>query len=383
MRYWYFNECAYPDLPPQETYESVRVTLPNRHLDPEVAAAWWDTYLAEYQAAAELGFDLMVNEHHSTATCMSSAIANSAAIQARTTAESRILLLGAPIANRSDPIRVAEETALLDVMSHGRLEVGFVRGVAYEVNGTNTWPMYMHERFWEAHDLIKLAWTSHDGPVNWQGRFFEHRQVNIWPRPLQQPHPPIWIATLSPSTAAKVGGYGYVAATFITGVEHTRNIFKGYREGWKSTHDDPMPLDRLAYLGLVYTADTDDEALAGAEKMLWYISSNKAPRQFIDPPGYRPAAVRAMEARKGSPLAVKGLSLEEYIDRGILFAGSPDSVVSQIERFREAVGGFGHLLMMGRSGFMTKEETIAGLERFARDVRPRLEGRFAEAAEAA
>jgi alkanesulfonate monooxygenase SsuD/methylene tetrahydromethanopterin reductase-like flavin-dependent oxidoreductase (luciferase family) len=373
MRYWYFNECPYPDLPPADSYESIRVTLPNRHLDPEKAAGWWDTYVAEYQAASELGFDLMLNEHHGTATCMSSTIANHAAVLARTTSDSRILLLGCPLANRDDPVRIAEETALIDVMSHGRLEVGFVRGVAYEVNATNTRPMYMHERFWEAHDLIKYAWTSHEGPVNWQGRFFEHRQINIWPRPYQQPHPPIWVATLSPSTAAKVGTHGYVAATFITGVEHTRKIFEGYREGWRKEHEGDAPLDRLAYLGLVYTGRTDSEGLAGAEEMLWYISSNKAPKQFVDPPGYRPAQVRAMEARKGSPLAVKGLSIDEYIERGILFAGSPTSVAAQIDRFRESVGGFGHLLMMGRSGFMTKDQTVAGLRLFAEEVRPQLE----------
>jgi len=382
MNIWYFSECAYPDLPPQDTYESVRVTMPTRHMDPERAASWWDIYIDEYQLAAELGFNLMVNEHHETPTCMSSIIACTTAIYARATKDVRILLLGSPIANRPDPVRVAEEMALLDVLSHGRLEVGFVRGVAYEVSATNSSPANMHERFWEAHDMIKLAWTSHDGPVNWQGRFFEHRQINIWPRPYQAPHPPIWIATLSPQTARTVGGHGYVAATFLTGVENTRKIFTGYRAGWAESHEGEAPLDRLAYLGMVYVGDTDDDGYAGAEKMLWYIRSNKSPHQFRDPAAYRPAGVRALEAKNGSLLNVGGATMEQLIERGALFAGGPETVAGQINRFSDEVGGIGHFLMMGRSGFMTKEETVSSLQNFAKHVRPHLEGARVPGAEA-
>jgi alkanesulfonate monooxygenase SsuD/methylene tetrahydromethanopterin reductase-like flavin-dependent oxidoreductase (luciferase family) len=183
MQVWYFSETAYPQLPPEETYESIRVTLPNRHYDPHVGAALYDRYLAEWQVADEEGLNVMVNEHHQTATCVNPAAPLMLAALSRTTRKGRLLILGNPIANRRDPIRVAEEMAMLDVLSHGRLEVGFVRGVPFEITPANSNPVRMNERQWEALDLILKAWTSHDGPFSHEGAFFHHRNVNIWPRP--------------------------------------------------------------------------------------------------------------------------------------------------------------------------------------------------------
>lgn len=382
MRYWFFTEAAYPHLPPDSEYEAVRVTLPSRILDPERAADLWDDYLAEWVAAAELGFDLMVNEHHSTATCMNAAVPLIAAILSRATDDARIVILGNPIANRPDPVRVAEEMAMLDILSRGRLEVGFVRGVPYEIAATNTRPVGMSERMWEAHDLIKTAWTSHDGPINWQGKYFEHRQLNVWPRPYQQPHPPIWITSLSQSGMRPVGARGYVGATFLTGIDNTRLVFEGYREGWATQYGGAPPADRLAYAGLVYVGETDDDGMAGAERLSWYVSSNKSPAQFMDPPGYRPVQARLATVRSGSPTGVRHLSIEALIERGVMFAGSAQTVADQIVRFREQVGDFGHFLVMGQSGFMTREETIASLTRLSREVRPILEERMREPAAA-
>jgi alkanesulfonate monooxygenase SsuD/methylene tetrahydromethanopterin reductase-like flavin-dependent oxidoreductase (luciferase family) len=370
---WFFSEAAYPDLPPEGSYDSVRVTLPNGVLDPKRAAAWWDEYLEEWRVASSLGINVMLNEHHGTATCMNSAVPVVAGIMARVTTEGRIVILGNPIANRKDPVRVAEEMALLDILSHGRLEVGFVRGVPYEISATNTNPTMMFERFWEAHDLIVKAWTTHDGPFNWQGRFFEHRQVNIWPRPYQQPHPPIWITTGSPGSAVPVGEHGYTMATFLSGIENTKQIFDGYREGWSRTHDDEAPVDRLAYAALIFVGETDEDGVAGAEKLMWYVSANKVPSHFSTPPGYIVPEFRAIAARGGmSKYAMRGKSVEEMMERGVVFAGAPDSVAEQINRFCEHVGPFGNLLIMGQAGFLRKDDVIGSLTRMANEVRPQL-----------
>ena len=130
MQYWHFSECAYPDLPDPETYDSVRVTLPNGVINPERAAGLWARYIREWQVADECGLNVMVNEHHSTATCMNSAAPLIAGVLARVT-NARILILGNPVANRNDPVRIAEEIALVDLLSHGRLDIGFVRGSAH------------------------------------------------------------------------------------------------------------------------------------------------------------------------------------------------------------------------------------------------------------
>ena len=167
---------------------------------------------------------------------------------ARLSKKARLLILGNPVANRRQPVRVAEEMAMVDVLSRGRLECGFVRGVPYEVLPANSNPVRMNERQWEAMDLIVRAWTNHDGPFSHEGRFFHHRNVNIWPRPYQQPHPPIWVSTTSPGGAERVGTRGYVQATFLTGFKDTPAIFDAYRKGWRDAGPRQRRADQPARL---------------------------------------------------------------------------------------------------------------------------------------
>src|SRR5215472_14566194 len=133
MKAWHFSENAYHYLPSKETYESIRVTLPNRIYDPEKGAALYDRFIEEWLVAEEEGMGIMLNEHHQTATCVDPAAPLMLAALARLTTHARLLILGNPIANRRQPVRVAEEMAMIDVLSRGRLECGFVRGVPYEV----------------------------------------------------------------------------------------------------------------------------------------------------------------------------------------------------------------------------------------------------------
>jgi alkanesulfonate monooxygenase SsuD/methylene tetrahydromethanopterin reductase-like flavin-dependent oxidoreductase (luciferase family) len=370
MQTWFFTETAYPYLP--EAYESIRVVLPNRIYNPRVGAELYHRYLDEWLHAEEMGLDLMLNEHHQTATCLDPAAPIMLGILARETKKARLLILGNPIANRRQPVRVAEEMAMVDNLSRGRVEVGFVRGVPYEISAVNSNPVRMAERFWEAHDLIMKAWTSHDGPFNWEGRYFHHRQVNIWPRPYQEPHPPVWITSLSPGSIPPIADRRYVAGTFLTGFEGSKALFNAYREraretGWEA------PNDRFAYAALVYTGDTDEEGFAGARKLMWYIESNRVAPQFINPPGYVPAAVAAKALRDGGSLYKYGkANLEGLIAQGIVFAGNPDTVFKQIKTMYDYNGGFGHLLVMGQAGFLDNQETVKGIDLLAKEVYPRL-----------
>lgn len=375
MQFWHFSECAYPYLPPEHEYGSIRVTLPSKVLDPERAAVLWDRYLAEWQVADECGLNIQINEHHATATCMDPAAPIIAGILGRITSSARIVLLGNPVANRKDPVRVAEEMALVDLLTHGRLEVGFVRSVPYEIAAGNSQPVQTSERMWEAIELIEKAWTTHDGPFNWEGRFFHHRQVNIWPRPYQQPAPPVWVPATSPGSAARIADHGYVLATFLTGYEGTRKVFQAYRDRLAATGRPAPADDRFAYAGLVYTGGTDEEGFEGARKLVWYLHANKVPFEFTMPPGYVPYSVRAAALRgEPSPHDFKSMTLEQLIDLGIVFAGSPATVRGQVEKFYERVGGFGHLLLMGQAGFLEHDETVSGIRNFAEHVKPALEG---------
>ena len=384
MKAWHFSETAYPYLPPVDTYSSIRVTLPNRHYDPEKGAALWDRYLDEWCIADDEGVEVMLNEHHQTATCVDPAAPLVLAALARVTKRARLLILGNPIANRRQPVRIAEEMAMADVLSRGRVEVGFVRGVPWEVAAANSNPVRMNERHWEALDLIIKAWTAHDGPVTHEGRFFHHRMINIWPRPYQQPHPPIWVSTTSPSGAARVGSRGFVQATFLTGYDGTRAVFDAYRKGWREAgRGNTVPLDRLAYAALVYTAPSEAEARNGAEKLMWYVTANKIVPQFTYPPGYVPtrAAVDVLRGRV-SPLSHFGEAptVENAVKTGLMMAGTPDQVVKQIRKIYDYVGGFGHILLMGQAGFLDHQETVLGIKTFAREVYPRLKAEFGIAA---
>src|SRR5579885_3003803 len=375
MRAWHFSETAYPYLPPAETYPSIRVSLPNRIYDPLKGAALYDRFIDEWLVAEDEGVEIMLNEHHQTATCVDPAAPLMLAALARLSKTARLLILGNPIANRRQPVRVAEEMALIDVLSHGRLEAGFVRGVPYEIAAANSNPVRMMEREWEALDLIIKAWTSHDGPFSHEGRFFHHRMVNIWPRPYQQPHPPIWIASTSQHGVGMVGERGYTLGTFFVGHVEAKKIFDAYRAGWRrGGQPGTTPLDRLGYACLVYTGDTDAEGRAGAQKLLWYLSHNKLPLHFRNPPAYLPPAANINVLRTGQAGRPADYvpDLDDCIERGLVFCGNPDTVFKQVKRFYDYVGGFGHILSMGQAGFLDHKETIKGIRLLAREVYPRL-----------
>jgi alkanesulfonate monooxygenase SsuD/methylene tetrahydromethanopterin reductase-like flavin-dependent oxidoreductase (luciferase family) len=381
MKAWHFSENAYPDLPPEQEYESIRVTLPNRNYDPSKGAALYDRFIDEWCLAEDEGMEIMLNEHHQTATCVDPAAPIVLGALARLTTKARLLILGNPVANRRQPVRVAEEMAMVDILSKGRLECGFVRGVPYEVLPANSNPVRMNERQWEAMDLIVKAWTHHDGPFSHEGRFFHHRNVNIWPRTYQQPHPPVWVSTTSPGGAKRVGTRGYVQATFLTGYKETPAIYNAYRAGWREAgrgHD--IPINRLAYACLLYTGDTEEQARAGAEKLLWYMTSNKLPPHLQYPAGYLPPAAQ-VNIMRGSALDQHAANranatVDKAIEAGIMCAGTPDRVFQQIKKLYDHVGGFGHLLIMGQAGFLEHDETVAGIRCFARNVYPRLQEAF-------
>src|SRR6185437_12119991 len=110
------------------------------HFDPKVGADLYNRYLDEHMIADELGLNIMLNEHHQSADCLDCAAPLPAAILARQTSKARICILGNPVANRGEPVRIAEEMAMIDCISRGRLEVGFVRGVPTEINPANSNP---------------------------------------------------------------------------------------------------------------------------------------------------------------------------------------------------------------------------------------------------
>jgi alkanesulfonate monooxygenase SsuD/methylene tetrahydromethanopterin reductase-like flavin-dependent oxidoreductase (luciferase family) len=376
MKIWHFSETAYPYLPDPSGYESVRVDLPNKYYDPKKGAALFDRFIKEWQIAEEEGFEIMLDEHHQTPTCVDPAGPLLLAALARVTSKARLLILGNPVANRRQPVRVAEEMAFADILSHGRVEVGFVRGVPYEISPANSNPVYTNERHWEAIDLILKAFTSHEGPFSHEGRFFHARRVNIWPRCYQTPHPPVWVSTTSPAGAARVGARGFIQATFLTGYAATKPIFEAYRKGWgEAGRGQDVPIDRLAYAAFAYCSDNEQRAREGAEKLLWHIAINKIPAHYANPPGYNTLEAVAKGMKIGLNRYPKAPTVDAAVEAGIMFAGTPEQVIKQFEKFYDFTGGFGHLLVAGQSGFLGHEDTVHGIRTLAREVFPVLRER--------
>ena len=388
MRVYHFSEEPYPDVWTPDR-ESLRITIPNELCDPHKAHSLYHRYIDEWMLADELGMDIMINEHHST--CLTASANLLLAILARITKQARLLVLGVPIANRTDPVRIAEEMAMIDVISGGRLELGMIKGVPYEMAPANSNPTRLMDRFWEAHDLISKALTTHDGPFNFEGKYFQHRSINIWPRPMQQPHPPMWISTATPSNAAEIGAKGYVVGSFMGGSVETVKLHRAYQEGWsKAGRGDEVPINRFGYMGMCAVADTEAEARKRADKIADYLRTNsQVAEPFNKPPGYfglegafrsmrsaNPKAFRTLYTPKGRPVELASATLDDFIECGIVFAGTADQVYEQISSFCDAIGGLGNLILMGQGGHMNHEETVDSLTLFGRNVLPRLKQRY-------
>ncbi len=373
MEAWFFTEMPYPYLGDTDQLTSFRVNIPSRLCDPKKAADLYKRYLDEYMVASEAGLNMLLNEHHQTATCIDVAAPLSAAVLARQTSKGRICILGNPIANRGDPIRIAEEMAMVDCISYGRLDVGFVRGVPYEIFGSNSNPTQTGERLWEGIDLVQKAWTSHDGPFNFEGRFTHKRAINLWPRPYQQPHPPIWTTGSSDlENIKKTADRGLTFATFLQPHEKVKWMFDGYRSAYI---DRGVPgSGGTAFMPLVFIGDTEEEASEGAKELTWYLNAKSEP-QFGNPPGYVPLAANVSALKgtfTGRTERMRAATLDYLQDQGALIYGTPDVVAQQIRRLYDLVGGMDHLLMMMQAGFMSHERTIKSIKLFAKEVYPQV-----------
>src|ERR1700738_4684041 len=384
MRVWYFSEMAYhPAWEEGLKRGSLRVVLPSANYDPKIGHQLLNRYLDEFRLCDEVGLDIMVNEHHSTSTCLTISVPMALAVIARETKRSRLLSLGTPIANRPDPVRVAEEMAWLDVLSGGRLEMGLVKGAPYEIAPANSNPANLMRRYWEAHDLILKAMSTTGGPFSWEGEFFHYRNVNIWPRPYQQPTPPVWMTGLSPETGRMAAERGHVVGTLLS-LSAAGPMFDAYRKRARELGWTAGP-DRFAYAGVVGVGTTREEGLRRAHLAADYVRTSVVVAEpFTNPPGYNSLAanVAALKSggkrggfvrdRQGNPVDQRTATIEQLIESGTCFAGTPDDVYNQIKALNDSVGGFGNLLMFGQGGFLDHADTVTNITLFAKEVLPRL-----------
>ena len=386
MEFYFFTEMPYPDLPEDyyERYGSIRVTLPNRLLDPEKTRELYNRYLDMHEFADEMGLNVMLNEHHQTATCIDSAIGLAAGSVIQRTRNGRVLLLGYPLPHRENPVQVAEEVGMLDCISGGRIDCGFVRGVGLEIHPANTNPFHNRERFYEAFQLIRKSWTIGEA-FSWEGKHYNFRFVNPFPQPYQKPHPPFWTTGGSdPANIAWAADNGVTYATLLAGFEGAAKVYEAYRGHCRETGlVEPSP-SKFANLFLLYVGEDDADGQKGAQELMWYLQTMDGP-WFRMPPGWTTVGARKQlhQPRKDARRH-RDMSFEELAESGLVIGGSADTVARRLEEFH-AMSGCGNILMMMHAGPMTQDRTLASIRRFAEEVMPRLAhlGRDAEGAAAA
>src|SRR5262249_54122882 len=275
MDAWWQCEVPYPFVPQDvlTATDSVRASLPNRYCDPKIAADLFEETLDEFLLCDELGLNVVAIEHHAGINSLFGANPLILGILARQTRKARILSLGTLISLRKDPGRIAEEYATAEVISRGRLEIGFVKSGGSEMASNNANPINNVERYWEAIDLVGKALAHQDGPFNWQGKHFTHRHVNIWPRPWQSP-PRMWAATGDPETAAEAGRRGMVNVLVLRGQEGTQKAWAAYRKARAEAGLPKVTTDHFGYAALLYVGENDDEGIEVGSKLLWFLNTS-------------------------------------------------------------------------------------------------------------
>jgi len=333
--------------------------VPSGVYDPEAGSRAYRGMIERLELVEQLGFDwVSVSEHHYSPRILTPSPIVSAAFLAAHLKQIKIALLG-PIVPQSNPVRVAEEIAMLDTMAQGRLVVGLLRGTSNESLTYDLNPTESRERTDEGMELILKAWTEPQ-PFGWQGRHYRYRTVSIWPRPLQQPHPPTYSLGTSREACEFAArhhlGCGVSYGPFDVMARATRYYREQCeRHGWSPTHE------QIIYRANMLVADTDDEA-----RNLLAKQPTHAP--FTMRPGVRDALSK-LDARN-----IAGEARVPIVAGALptTFIGSPDTVVDQVRRCRDEIGaGVLDLSLAppgsGDSGLLTRS-----LELFGTKVLPRI-----------
>jgi alkanesulfonate monooxygenase SsuD/methylene tetrahydromethanopterin reductase-like flavin-dependent oxidoreductase (luciferase family) len=373
MKFFNFHLMPYADMDLREIEKngSAWVTLSNRHYDPVKGAELYHRYLDEMEFADRLGFDgVVVNEHHQTAYGMMPIPGVLAGALARSVKRAKIAVLGRALPLTNNPLNIAEEFAMIDNLSRGRLIAGFVRGIGAEYHSTGINPGESHERFHEAHDMIIRAWTQ-PGPFTYAGKHYHFRYVNPWPTPYQKPHPPIWIPSQgSQETIEWAAKMKYVYCQTLSPIAQVAKFFNMYREAAKKNGYEATS-DRLAWSNSMYVAETDEIARREAKPHLEALNNSflKMPIEMLLPPGYTSAESMKRIAAAKLTAAQKPKTADDLIDAGVVIVGSPATCRAKLEEYQK-LAGFGTVLVKTQFGTLPAELTRKNMEMLAKEVFP-------------
>jgi len=316
--------------------------VPNKQFDAKQGAEMFDRYIEDKVYAEQAGFDWIgSNEHHFSPYGMMPNPNLVGAVVANRTTRAGIFQSGniVPISN---PIRIAEEYAMLDVMSGGRLIAGFMRGIPHEYVAYNVSPDESYGRMREAIELIKKAWSAPE-PFGWEGEFYQFRAVSIWPRPVQQPYPRMLMSASSDASAHLAAEVGASAGFLrIADFESARNQIRVYRDrakecGWVPTADDIMIGMNCC---IAPTYEEAKEILQNGQKYFFGVLGGgirTAQQLVVQKTRYFKDAGAAEKFAKKTAVQ-REVSFDERVERGLIVCGTPEMAIDQIRRIHGELG---------------------------------------------
>ncbi len=352
-------------------YDS-RIRFPNTYFDPLRAHALYNQYHEQYAWADEVGFDgIMTNEHHASYWNMKPSANLDAAVISKVTRRVKIAILG-NIIPINDPVRMAEEIAMLDCYSGGRIISGFVRGGATETLMAGIDPTENRERFEEAHDIIIKCWTT-PGPFRYEGKYYHYRAVNPWVLPMQKPHPPIWFpGGSSPESVVWAAQHGYTYINLGALIDLTMDLKRIYIDTAHEVGVNPTP-EQFGYQLRALVADTDEKAQELGRHFLWTQEHRmRGPREHNDPPGYQSRAAAAMMKRR--PVvgqSGQALGYEKLQELNTLIIGSPETVTRKLATTIERLSP-GYLILIASDGTIPHKDVMRSVELLGKEVIPAL-----------
>ncbi len=361
MKFCYFNPMPWPNVPRRPDHWP----FPNSLYDANIGIACYDAYIQQFVLAEQAGFDwLGVGEDHMTAYSLTPNPSLIVAILSRLTRRPKLAILGVPLP-LLNPIRVAEEGAMLDVLSGGRLVLGLIRGVPQNYAAYNCEPNESRSRFAEAHDLIVKAWTTRD-EFAWLGEHYRYPQVSIWPLPLQTPHPPfVYSANSVESAIAAASRRGIAGSIHLysrDSITQLSDNFEAYRtkaeqDGWRPN------ADRFLVGVEACIASTDAEAeriLRPALSYRYNVLSGTFDRQKRE-------IARTKPGYGYSPVEENPPTLEERLECSTVICGSASTVIRQIERISERLGA-GIVSLQFQVGNLADEQVRESIRLFSAHV---------------
>ena len=379
MKFYFMHLMPYADLDLSysDKYNSAWITLPNSYYDPKKGAALYNRYMDELEYAEEVGFDgVCVNEHHSNAYGLMPIPGVIAGALARRTKRVKIAVLGRALPLLNNPLTVAEEYAMLDNITGGRLIAGFVRGIGAEYHSWGANPAESHERFHEAHDLIVQSWTR-TGPFPFEGKHYHFNYVNLWPRIFQQPHPPIWIPSQGSRETIEWAAHASRRYTYLqtfSPVTALKKYMELYKEEAEKNGYTATP-QQLGWSVPMYVGETDEQAYREAKPHIENMVNKflRMPQEMLLPPGY--SSVESMKgmlrAKKAIAASADGRTIDELIKSGIFLCGSAATVRDQIKHYQKEIG-FGTIISLMQFGTLPHDLTLKSTRLYAEHVIPAL-----------